>query len=617
VPEASMRPAGIIMTSGLEQENGNITDAAPANIRQLGENLEKVEELSRRLIAALSRGKPRDPALAGPGQDLYLKAGTAMWSGILADPARVYEQQIGYWTQTVKQFVEAQQALALGRIEAPEDDGAEDRRFSNPLWKTHPYFNYVRRQYQTNAEALRQAVSAMEGLKEADRRRVDYFTGQIIDLMAPTNFLATNPDALERAVETEGESLIRGLENLVRDVEENDGDLLVSLADKDAFKVGGNIATTEGAVVFRNRMMELIQYSPKTETVHKTPLVIFPPWINKFYILDLKPANSLIRWIVEQGYTLFVVSWVNPDASYADAGIDTYVEEGYLKAIEIVKRITGEEQVNAVGYCIAGTALALTLALLNRRGDKSVRSATFLTALADFEDRGEFAIFVEDDFLDGLEAQVKEEGIMRSLFMSRTFSFLRANDLVYAPAIRSYMMGEAPPAFDLLYWNGDGTNLPARMAMEYLRGFYRQNRFAQDGIELLGERLKIRDVRTPVCAVACETDHIAPWKSSFDGIAQFGARSKTFMLSQSGHIAGIVNPPSKGKYGHYTRKGPMRDADEWRCEAEFHEGSWWPSWDGWLAGRSGRQVPARMPGNDDHPPLCEAPGTYVLSGTTS
>jgi len=254
-----MRPAGIIMTSGLEQENGNITDAAPANIRQLGENLEKVEELSRRLIAALSRGKPRDPALAGPGQDLYLKAGTAMWSGILADPARVYEQQIGYWTQTVKQFVEAQQALALGRIEAPEDDGAEDRRFSNPLWKTHPYFNYVRRQYQTNAEALRQAVSAMEGLKEADRRRVDYFTGQIIDLMAPTNFLATNPDALERAVETEGESLIRGLENLVRDVEENDGDLLVSLADKDAFKVGGNIATTEGAVVFRNRMMELIQ----------------------------------------------------------------------------------------------------------------------------------------------------------------------------------------------------------------------------------------------------------------------------------------------------------------------------------------------------------------------
>jgi len=601
------------MTSSLEHEDGNTAGAAPEGFRQLGENLERVEELSRRLIAALSRGKPRDPALEGPGQDLYLKAGAAMWSGMLSDPARVYEQQIGYWTQTVRQFVEAQQALALGQIEVPEDGGVEDRRFSNPLWKTHPYFNYVMRQYQTNTEALRQAVSAMEGLNEADRRRMDYFTGQIIDLLAPTNFLATNPDALERAVETEGESLIRGLENLVRDVEENDGNLLVSLADKDAFKVGGNLASTEGAVVFRNRMMELIQYAPATETVRKTPLIIFPPWINRFYILDLKPANSLIRWIVEQGYTLFVVSWVNPDESYADAGIDTYVEEGYLKAIEVAKRITGEEQVNAVGYCIAGTALALTLALLNRRGDRSVRSATFLTALADFEDRGEFAVFLEDDFLDGLEAQVKAEGVMKSHFMSRTFSFLRANDLVYAPAIRSYMMGEPPPAFDLLYWNGDGTNLPARMAMEYLRGFYRQNRFAREGMELLGERLTIRDVGTPVCAVACETDHIAPWKHSFDGIRKFGTRSKTFILSESGHIAGIVNPPSKGKYGYYVGKGPMRDADAWRQAAEFHKGSWWPHWAEWLAGRSGRRVPARTPGDSAHPPLCPAPGTYVIS----
>jgi len=601
------------MTSSLEHEDGNTAGAAPEGFRQLGENLERVEELSRRLIAALSRGKPRDPALEGPGQDLYLKAGAAMWSGMLSDPARVYEQQIGYWTQTVRQFVEAQQALALGQIEVPEDGGVEDRRFSNPLWKTHPYFNYVMRQYQTNTEALRQAVSAMEGLNEADRRRMDYFTGQIIELLAPTNFLATNPDALERAVETEGESLIRGLENLVRDVEENDGNLLVSLADKDAFKVGGNLASTEGAVVFRNRMMELIQYAPATETVRKTPLIIFPPWINRFYILDLKPANSLIRWIVEQGYTLFVVSWVNPDESYADAGIDTYVEEGYLKAIEVAKRITGEEQVNAVGYCIAGTALALTLALLNRRGDRSVRSATFLTALADFEDRGEFAVFLEDDFLDGLEAQVKAEGVMKSHFMSRTFSFLRANDLVYAPAIRSYMMGEPPPAFDLLYWNGDGTNLPARMAMEYLRGFYRQNRFAREGMELLGERLTIRDVGTPVCAVACETDHIAPWKHSFDGIRKFGTRSKTFILSESGHIAGIVNPPSKGKYGYYVGKGPMRDADAWRQAAEFHKGSWWPHWAEWLAGRSGRRVPARTPGDSAHPPLCPAPGTYVIS----
>ena len=354
---------------------------------------------------------------------------------------------------------------------------------------------------------------------------------------------------------------------------------------------------------------------PKTETVHKTPLVIFPPWINKFYILDLKPKNSLINWIVEQGYTLFVVSWVNPDASYADVGMDDYVEEGYLTAIREVKAITGEDQINAVGYCIAGTTLALTLALMAKRGDKSVKSATFFTTMTDFADQGEIGVFLDDDFVDGIEREVRENGVLQSFFMSRTFSYLRSNDLIYGPAIKSYMMGEAPPAFDLLFWNGDSTNLPAKMAIEYLRLLCQGNRFAEASFPVLGEEVSIRDVKTPLCAVACETDHIAAWKASYAGVQQMGSRAKTFILSESGHIAGIVNPPAKQKYGYYTNDDLSLSPEDWQ-QARNTRGSWWPHWQVWLAKRSGKQVPARVPGADDREILAPAPGTYVVSKPT-
>ena len=340
--------------------------------------------------------------------------------------------------------------------------------------------------------------------------------------------------------------------------------------------------------------------------------MIFPPWINKFYILDLKPKNSLIKWIVDQGYTLFVVSWKNPDPSYADVGMDHYVEEGYLTAIDEVKKITGEKKVNTVGYCIAGTTLSLTLALMAKRGDSSFKSATFFTTLTDFSDQGEVGVFLDDDFVDGIEAEVSEHGILDSFFMSRTFSFLRSNDLVYGPAIRSYMMGENPPAFDLLYWNGDGTNLPARMAVEYLRGLCQGDLFATTGFPLCGETLSIKDVKVPVCAIACETDHIAAWTSSYNGVRQMGSRSKTFILSESGHIAGIVNPPTKKKYGHYTNDDLTLEPYAWQQGATFNDGSWWPRWEGWLSKRSGKQIPARKPGDAQHKVLAPAPGTYVV-----
>jgi polyhydroxyalkanoate synthase len=591
-----------------------MTEEAEAVIsQQMRENLDKVEGLTQRLVQAVSRRKPHAPGLDGPGLDLYLSASAAFMKEMSERPSKLLEAQVNYWADAVKQYLEAGEALAKGNFTRPQPETPprKDPRFKNPLWETHPYFHFVKEQYLLSARALEDAMAKLDGLDGVNRKRIEYFTRQIIDLMAPTNFLATNPDALERAVETEGESLVKGLENLVRDIEANSGELLVTLADKNAFTVGQNIGTTEGAVVYRNRMFELIQFTPTTEQVHKTPLVIFPPWINKFYILDLKPQNSLIKWIVDQGFTLFVLSWKNPDASYADVGMDTYVEEGYLRAIEEVKKITGEPQVNAVGYCIAGTTLSLTLALLNKRKDKSVKSATFFTTLTDFSDQGEFTTFLQDDFVDGIAAQCKTDGVLNSYFMSRTFSFLRANDLIYQPAIRSYMMGEAPPAFDLLYWNGDSTNLPGRMTVEYLRGLCQADRFARDGFELFGETLKVSDVKVPLMAIACETDHIAPWIASFNGVARMGSKNKTFVLSESGHIAGIVNPPSKNKYGHYTSETPIENPNEWKANASYHQGSWWPRWRDWLAPQSGKMVPARVPGTADHPVLAPAPGTYV------
>ena len=588
-------------------------DAGERLVR-LNENLAKVEALSQRLVAALGRRRAVDNSLHGPAPDVYMKAAAAYLAEMMHNPAKILEHQINYWGKSLKHYVEAQQTLAKGELKAPPDATPKDRRFANPLWETHPFFNYLKQQYLMNAEAITAAVDDMSTLDPADKRRVEYFTRQIVDMFSPTNFLGTNPDALERAVETDGESLVKGLENLVADIEANSGDLVVTLADREAFHVGQNLATTPGAVVYRNKMFELIQYAPTTEKVHATPLLIFPPWINKFYILDMKPANSLIKWVVDQGFTVFVVSWVNPDSSYRDVGLDDYIRDGYLRAMAETRRITGEKQINCVGYCIAGTTLSLTLAHLEKAGDTSVKSATLFTTLTDFSDPGEVGVFLNDDFVDGIERQSAQDGILSKFFMSRTFSFLRSNDLIYQPAIKSYMMGEAPPAFDLLYWNGDGTNLPCKMAVEYLRGLCQRDQFATTGFPVFGKPVTLADVKLPLCAIACETDHIAHWRGSFNGVKQMGSKDKTFILSESGHIAGIINPPAKGKYGHYTNDGPVAGKPEdWKAAATYHPGSWWPRWAEWLAARSGKKIKARVPGDSGAEVLAPAPGTYVTA----
>ena len=590
-----------------------IGDGAGHNVANLEANLARVEALTQRLLKVMGQGRQVPAALQGPSQELYFKAGAAYMTEMIQNPAKLIEHQLAFWGKSVKHYVEAQHLLAQGKLEPASDDSPKDRRFAHDLWHTNPYFNFIKQQYLMNAAAVQQAVEDIDTLDSAEKKRLRYFSQQIIDMSSPTNFLATNPEALALAAETEGESLVAGLENMIADLEANDGNLVVTLADKTAFALGENLATTPGSVIFRNHMFELIQYAPTTDKVHQIPLIIFPPWINKFYILDLKPQNSLIKWAVAQGYTVFVVSWVNPDAGYRDTSMTDYVEDGYLTAIKEVKEICDVKKVNAVGYCIAGTTLSLTLALMKKRKDTSVNAATLFTTLTDFSDRGEVGVFLDDDFVNGIEAEVAETGVLDSYFMSRTFSFLRSNDLIYGPAIKSYMMGKAPPAFDLLYWNGDGTNLPAKMSVEYLRGLCQEDRFANDGFEIAGEVVQLKDVTVPLCAIACETDHIAAWKSSYAGVQQMGSKDKTFILSESGHIAGIVNPPSKNKYDHYTNDALGLTVDDWRAAAEKHDGSWWPRWDAWLSKKSGKKVAARQPGDSTHPVLGPAPGTYVVS----
>lgn len=581
---------------------------------KLQSNLNRIEDLTRRMVAALSARQPQDPGLSGPGPDFFTSATTALWQEYMKNPARLMQEQAAWWGKSLQSYMGAQQAFTEGKPVPAVVNTPPDRRFSNPMWESHPWFSYLRQQYLINADTLQRSVENLQGLSPADERSLHYFTRQIIDMMAPTNFFPTNPDALERALQTEGESLVRGLENLVRDIETNNGELLVTLSDPKAFEVGRNIGATPGSVVYRNRILELIQVTPTTDQVHRTPLVIFPPWINKYYILDLKPQNSLLRWIADQGFTLFVVSWKNPNADYAEFGLEDYYREGYLEAIRTAKEITGEPKVNVVGYCIAGTTLSLSLARMAKNKDASVKSATFFTTLTDFADQGEFTPFLSNDFIDGIEREVTNRGYLPSTVMARTFSFLRSNDLIWQPAIRSYMLGEAPPAFDLLHWNGDSTNLPGRMAVDYLRGLCQNNAFMEGGFTFDGATVTPADIKIPVCAIGCETDHIAAWKASFNGFRRFGSKDKTFIMTQSGHIAGIVNPPGKDKYGHFTNPSPLGSLtpEAWLQDAEFTKGSWWPRWGSWLSKQSGAKVAAREPGqHPDFPILCAAPGEYV------
>lgn len=581
---------------------------------ELGQNFQRIGFLLQRLFLALSRREVRNPGVEGPGQPFFLRAAMGQAQGWMANPMKAYASHVRFWQETTALYAELAQTMFASPAEQPR--GAEeekDPRFAEEEWSRHPLFVYLKRQYKILSvylESLADQAAAGEDEKHAEQ--IHFFTRQLIDFFSPANFLASNPVALRKAAETNGRSLVEGLENLVRDLERSGGDLLVTLSDPEAFEVGVTLATTAGHVVEETELFQLIRYEPITEKVYARPLLLIPPWINKFYILDLQPKSSLVRWLLGQGIAVYIVSWKNPREELRDYGMDSYVEKGVLSAIRKVDELHDKAGINVVGYCIGGTTLALSLALLSKsKAHNAVRSATFFTALTDFTDPGPLKSFIDEGFISGIMLEAHRKGYLDQRIMARTFSFLRPNDLVYGPAVKAYLLGEARPKFDLLFWNEDSTRLPERMAGEYLTHLYRDNLFATSGFEISGHNVTLEDISIPHYVVACEKDHIAPWRASFGGLRRTGGEGR-FVLAQSGHIAGIINPPEKNKYGYWVSNAdPGPDLEAWRSGAAAHDGSWWPDWAKWLSRRSGRKIDAAASIPARLARLEPAPGRYV------
>ena len=542
------------------------------------------------------------------------------------DPERMAAAQIQLlqdyqrlWMGTTARLLRHAPGAAPEPEPAPEpapviEPAPDDLRFGDPEWSENPVFDYVKQAYLLNAAWAKRMVASIDGLDEDTARKVDFVSRQIVDAMSPTNFALTNPEVLRETAERRGENLREGYRNLAAVLAKGKGPLAVEHVPSDAFEIGVDVATTPGEVVFRNELLELIQYAPATETVHKRPLLIVPPWINKFYILDLRPSNSFAAWCVAQGFTVFMVSWVNPDGRHRDRGFDDYLRDGVFAALDAVERATGEPEVTAIGYCIGGTLLAMALAWMGARGDTRIRAATFFAAQVDFADGGELRVFTDPSTLKLVEGEVERLGYLDGASMAAAFNLLRSNDLLWRFAVESYLMGRTPRAFDLLYWNADSTRFPARLLFEYLRGMYQENRLSTPGaFEVLGQRLDLADVRIPVYLQAGRQDHIAPAASVYKAMHLFSG-PRRFVLAGSGHIAGVVNPPDRNRYQHWIdpagRRRP-RSLDEWLEGAEEHPGSWWPDWRRWMVRRSGRQVAARVPGEGGLAPIEPAPGAYV------
>jgi polyhydroxyalkanoate synthase len=468
----------------------------------------------------------------------------------------------------------------------------------------------VKQSYLIAARHIQHAVSKVEGLPEESEKKVAFFTRQYVDALSPSNFLLTNPQVLRETLASGGQNLVRGLNNLLADIEKGGGELRISMTDESAFKLGHNVATTPGKVVFQNDLMQLIQYQPRTPEVYKRPLVIIPPWINKYYILDLREKNSFIRWALDQGHTVFVISWVNPDASLAQKGFEDYMLEGPLAALDAVEKATGERRVNFIGYCLGGTLLGAALAFLKGKNQDRVASATFFVSLLDFSEPGELGVFIDEDQVASLERKMNERGYLEGSEMASTFNLLRANDLVWSFVVNNYLLGKDPFPFDLLYWNADSTRMPARMHSFYLRNMYIKNLLGvPGGITLAGEPIDLSKVRLPAYFISTVEDHIAPWKTTYKG-ARYLKGPVRFVLGGSGHIAGIVNPPAAKKYHYWTNDALPETAEAWFEGATQRPGSWWEDWQAWIDAQNAGEpkVKARNPQN----PLEDAPGSYAM-----
>jgi polyhydroxyalkanoate synthase len=531
------------------------------------------------------------------------------WLNLFGDPAKIAQQQAELWTEglAIWQRALGGEAPRTGLVEKAD----RDKRFAAPQWRDNPLFDMIRQSYLLVSERLLGSVDAIDGLDPKQREKLRFVTRNFVDAMAPSNFAATNPVVLERAMATKGESLLKGLEHMLDDVSKRQ----LTHTDPDAFEVGRNIAVTPGKVVKRTPLYELIQYGPATDQVYETPLIIFPPWINRFYILDLNPKKSFIRWAVEQGLTVFVVSWKSADESMTETTLDDYVLKGQVDAIDTVRELLGVEAVHAIGYCVAGTTLAATLALLEARGEADkVASATFFTAQVDFSEAGDLNLFVADETLQLIDQISADKGYLDGRYMAATFNMLRGRDLIWSYVTNNYLMGEDYAPFDLLHWNSDTTNLPAKWHRAYLKDFYRDNKLVRAG-ELVvgGTPIDIHKVRTPTYVQAGREDHIAPAASVWK-ITHYFQGPLRFVLAGSGHIAGVVNPPEAQKYQYWTNEAKAETLEQFVEGATEHKGSWWPDWIEWIGTQRGKKVPAkgaRVPGKGRLKAIEDAPGSYV------
>ena len=504
-------------------------------------------------------------------------------------------------------------ARMIGRHPDPViEPHRSDHRFDDEAWERNPLYYAVRQTYLLNAHYLQEMVDDLEGLNEQNHRQLSFLTRQLINAMAPTNFFLTNPEAVRRCRETWGLSLVRGMENFLEDVRRSRQMLNVSMTDTGAFRVGENVAVTPGKVVFQNDLFQLIQYQPTTETVHQRPLLVVPPFINKYYIMDLTEEDSMMRWLVSQGHTVFIMSWVNPDASYADTTFSDYVTQGVLAAMDAVEQATGEREMNAIGYCVGGTLLATTLAHLKKKGeDDRIRSATFLATLLDFRDPGEIGIYINENIVQAMESYIDRLGYYDGRLVAFSFSTLKENNLIWSFFVNNYLKGQDPLPFDLLYWNSDSTNLPAAMYKFYLREMYVNNRLKEpNALEIAGTPIDLTSIDTPSMFVSTIKDHIAVWNSTYAGYLLPKGR-KQFVLGESGHVAGIINPPHQGKYGYYLNDSEVEDPHAWFEGAERHSGSWWPHWQEWVSEFQGEEVAPRIPGDGKLDIIEDAPGSYV------
>ena len=571
---------------------------------ELKKNLEKVDVLTKRLVFIIA-SKSKNQQITQPNQDLYYKAAAKYFSEILSNPSKLIENQVKYYKSSLETWSDVQKYFLK---QENNNSQKNDKRFKSVTWEENPYFKMIKQQYLTSSDIIQETINGIDGLSHPEQKQITFFTKQMLEFFSPTNFLMTNPDALQEAMETKGQSLVNGLENLVDDLEKNDGEFNVSLTDETAFEIGKNIANAEGSVIYENKLYQLIYYKPTQEMSHQIPILIIPPWINKFYILDLKPENSFIKFLLSKGIPVFLMSWVNPDSSHSKIGYDDYLKDGLLDAIQQTRKFYSVDLINSIGYCIGGTLLATGLSYLNAKKLEYIKSASFFTTLTDFEDPGDLSIFVSDEYLNTIKDQIHDHGFMDGDFLSQTFSFLRSNDLIYGPAVKSYLMGKKPPPFDLLYWNSDSTNLPGKMALEYLEKFYKNNDYSKGNLEVLGEKVNLEQISQPIIAIGTFNDHIAPWKSSFNGLSKTSGE-KVFILAGSGHIAGIINPEHSNKYGYWINNESYSTPEKWFDSSINKNGSWWNEWYEWKKQFLGEKIiSTKIIGTTEIEP---APGRYV------